>query len=79
MKTSALQSSLCAYSHGYILLKGTILVAAFGAGGGYSDNKAKNCTPFTDCISKINKTEIDNTKVIDVVMLINIYFDTVYW
>ena len=28
----------------------------------------KNCAPFTDCISEINNTEIDNAKDIDVVM-----------
>ena len=28
----------------------------------------KNCTPFTDCISKINNTQVDNAKDIDVVM-----------
>ena len=28
----------------------------------------KNCAPFTVCISKINNTQIDNAKDIDVVM-----------
>ena len=28
----------------------------------------KNCTPFTDCISEINNTEIDNAIDIDVVI-----------
>ena len=28
----------------------------------------KNCLPFTDCISEINKSQIDNAKYIDVVM-----------
>ena len=28
----------------------------------------KSCAPFTDCISEINNTEIDNAKDIDVVM-----------
>ena len=28
----------------------------------------KNCVPFTDCISEINNTQIDNAKDIDVVM-----------
>ena len=30
----------------------------------------KDCTPFTDCISEINNTQIENAKYIDVVMLI---------
>ena len=28
----------------------------------------KNCAPFADCISKINNTQRDNLRVIDVVM-----------
>ena len=28
----------------------------------------KNCSPFTDCISKINNTQIDNAKDIEVDM-----------
>ena len=28
----------------------------------------KNCAPFTDCISEINNTQVDNAKGIDVVM-----------
>ena len=28
----------------------------------------KNCAPFTECINRINNTEIDNAKYIDIVM-----------
>ena len=28
----------------------------------------KNCSPFTDCISKTNNTQVDNAKDLDVVM-----------
>ena len=28
----------------------------------------KNCVPFSDCISQINNTQIDNAKNLDVVM-----------
>ena len=28
----------------------------------------KNCSPFTNCISKINNTQIDNAEYIDIVM-----------
>ena len=28
----------------------------------------KVCTPFTDCISEINNTQVDNAKDIDIVM-----------
>ena len=27
----------------------------------------KNCTPFTNCISKINNTQIDNAEYVDIV------------
>ena len=28
----------------------------------------ENCAPFTDCISEINNTQIDNARCIDIVM-----------
>ena len=31
-------------------------------------NKFKNCTPFTDYISEINNTQVNNAKDIDAVM-----------
>ena len=31
----------------------------------------KNCTSFTDCMSEINNTQVDNAKDIDVVMPID--------
>ena len=30
--------------------------------------KFKNCIPFTNCISKINNTQVDNATDIDIVM-----------
>ena len=53
-----LRSIFCDYSDAYILVSGTITVAALAAGG---DNNGielvfKNCAPFTDCISEINNT-----------------------
>ena len=74
-KTSMLRTSLCDYSDGYILVSGTIIIT----GEGNDDaarrlderNKGvifKNCAPFTDCISEINNTQIDNAKDIDVVI-----------
>ena len=49
-------------------MSGTITVAALAAGGGNNDIKEvfKNCPPFTNCISEINNTQIDNAKDIDV-------------
>ena len=70
-----LKSSLCDYSNAYILVKGTITIA--GAGDNAAARQAderdkgvvfKNCAPFTNCISEINNTQVDNTKDIDTVM-----------
>ena len=64
-KTSLLGSSLCDYSDAYVLVKGNIIVnktAAEGAAANNTNKKVifKNCAPFTDCISKINNTQVDN-------------------
>ena len=72
-KTSMLRSSLCDYSDAYILVKGNITVnntAADGAAANNTNKKVifKNCAPFTDCISKINNTQVANAKDIDIVM-----------
>ena len=72
-KTSMLRSSLCDYSDAYILVKGNITVnntAADGAAANNTDKKVifKNCAPFTNCISKINNTQIDNAEYIDIVV-----------
>ena len=72
-KTTMLKSSLCDYSDAYILVKGTITVnntAAQGAAANNTNKKVifKNCAPFTNCISEINNTQIDNGKDIDIVM-----------
>ena len=73
-KTTMLKSSLCDYSDAYILVKGTFSVnntAAQGAAPNNTNKKVifKNCAPFTNCISEINNTQIDNAKDIDIVML----------
>ena len=74
-KTTMLKSSLCDYSDAYILVKGTITIT--GAGNDAAARQAderdkvvifKNCAPFTNCISEINNTQIDNAKDVDVVM-----------
>ena len=72
-KTSMLRSSLCDYSDAYILVKGNITVnntAADGAAANNTNKKVifKNCAPFTNCISKINNTQIDNADYIDIVI-----------
>ena len=72
-KTTMLKSSLCDYSDAYILVMGTITVnntAAQGAAANNTNKKVifKNCARFTNCISEINNTQIDNAKDIDIVM-----------
>ena len=72
-KTSMLRSSLCDYSDGYILVKGTITVAntaAVGEATNNADKKVifKNCAPFTSCRSRINNKQIDDAQYIDVVI-----------
>ena len=74
-KTSITRSSLCDYSDAYILVSGTITIT-----GGGEDDAAKQanernkrviftyCLSFTDFISNINNTQIDDAKDIDVVM-----------
>ena len=68
-----LKSSLCDYSDEYILVKGKITVnntAGTGVAANNTNKKVifKNCAPFTDCISEINNTQVDNAKYIDIVI-----------
>ena len=70
-----LRSNLCDYADAYILVKGGITIT-----GDRDDDAArraderdkgvvfKNSAPFTKCISRINNTDIDNAKYIDIVM-----------
>ena len=68
-----LRSSLCDYSDAYILVKGTITVnntAAADADANNTNKKVifKNCSIFSSCISEINNIQIDNAKILDIVM-----------
>ena len=67
-----LRSSLYDYSDAYILVSATITVPNTAATGANQNNRKniiiKNCAPFTNCISEINNTQIDNAKDIDIVM-----------
>ena len=56
-----------------ILVSGTITAPNTGTAANPNNRKKiiiKNCAPFTDFISKINNTQIDNAKDIDIVMSI---------
>ena len=68
-----LKSSLCDYSDAYIIVKGKITItgeaddaAARQADERDKDVAFKNCAPFTNCISEINNTQVDNAKYIDI-------------
>ena len=68
-----LRTNLCNFSDAYILVKGNITVnntAAADANANNINKKAllKNYAPFTNCISKINNTQIDNAEYIDIIM-----------
>ena len=69
-KTTMLKSSLCDYSDAYIFVKGTITINAAARRADKRDEGVafKNCAPFTNCISEINNTQLDNAKDIDIVM-----------
>ena len=72
-----LKSRLCNYNDASILVSGTSTINRARANDNAKRldewNKGvifRNCAPFTDCIIKINNTQIDNAKDLDVVMLI---------
>ena len=74
-KTTILRSSLYDYANAYILAKGTITIT--GAENDVAVRQAderdkgvifKNCALFVECINRINNTEIDYAKNIDIVM-----------
>ena len=62
-----IRSSLFDYSDAYILVKGTITVPNTEAAGAAVNNTNrkvifKNCTPFTDCITEIYNTQVDDAQ-----------------
>ena len=68
-----LRSSLFDYRNAYKLVKGNISFNNTGSGDVDANNTnkqviLKNFAPFTDCISKINITQVDNAEDIDIVM-----------
>ena len=72
-KTSMLRSSLYNYSYAYILVIEIITVenkAPQGQPNNAANKKVmhKNCAPFTNCLRKINNTQVDDAHDFDVVM-----------
>ena len=76
-KTPMLRSTLCDYSDAYILVKGTITVAAPGANNGVNNvrdikkNRSlilKNNAPFVSRMTRINGELIEDADDLDIVM-----------
>ena len=71
--TSVLKSSLLGYNDTYILVSGAVTFDGAGANDRAKlldkTNKEVISVIFTDCISKMNATQIYNAKYLDVVML----------
>ena len=64
-----LKSSFCDYSDAYTLASRTISAAEAAANNANKKVIFKNCAPFTDWISEINNTQVNNSKDIYEVML----------
>ena len=67
-----IRSNLCDYINAYVIVSGTITITVSGdhdaakwADGRNKGVIFKNCVVFTDCISNINNTQMDNPKDID--------------
>ena len=75
-KTPMLRSNLCDYSDAYILVKGTITVAAPGVNNNADNIRdkrnrpliLKNNAPFVSCITRINGQLIEDADDLDIVM-----------
>ena len=63
---------LAGYGDAYIFVKGNITDANTADGNNANNTNKKvmfkNCAPFTNCISKISNTQIDNAEYIDIVI-----------
>ena len=74
-KATMLKSILCDYSDAYIFVKGRITITGAGADAASRqvDERNKgviftNFASFSDCVSKINNTQVDKAKYLNVVM-----------
>ena len=70
-----LKCNSCDYSDAFILVKRKVIVTGTGADAAAKqtderdkDVAFKNCAPFTNFISEINNTQINNAKDIDILM-----------
>ena len=63
-KTETIKSSLCDYSHAFILVTGNVTVNAVDN----ADVAFKNCAPFSTCRTVINDVFVDEANHIYIVM-----------
>ena len=73
--TRSIESSLCEYSDGYILVTGNITVKRRNSAdtddialGAITQVAFKSCAPFKKCRTEINKTFVDETDFINITM-----------
>ena len=75
LKTSLIRKRLYDYGDAYIFVSGTVTIT--GAGADAAAKRAnqrnrgvifKNCAPFTECMSTINNTHIDNDMDVEMSM-----------
>ena len=60
-----LKSNFCDYSDAYILVTGTISIEIITVALAALNNRKKifkNWAPFTNCISDLNSTQVDNVR-----------------
>ena len=72
-KTSMIRSNLCDYSNAYISTH-TLTVPNTAAGGATVNNTNekvtfKNCAPFSDCITEINNTQVNDAPKTDILII----------
>ena len=78
-----IKSNLCDYSDVYIFVKGIITASNKAAAGTAINNTNekvmfKNCAPFTDCITEINNTQVDEDKnIYNLIEYSDAYFKTI--
>ena len=68
IKTSILRSDLCDISNAYFVVKGDIIVTNPDDAKRIKCVAFKNNAKFINCISKINRVQIDNAEDLDVIM-----------
>ena len=74
-KTSMIRPNSCDYSNAYVLVSGTGIITGEGDDDAANQLDERNkgvifkiCGPFTECVSNINNTQIDNARDTDIVM-----------